>query len=121
PRRAHSCGLSIRQPLSTSPRSVAPECFPLSLHDALPIFSNVTILYPDGIVSGFDTGPGNTLMDNWIKLQQGRNFDQNGEWAAQGDRKSTRLNSSHVSIAYAVVCATKKRRANRLDVWLIQP
>ena len=55
--------------------------------------SNVTVLYPDGTVSGFDTGPGNTLMDNWIKLQQGRNFDQNGEWAAQGQVNKALLQS----------------------------
>src|SRR5207249_7414367 len=30
--------------------------------------------------------------------------------AAQKDRKSTRLNSSHVSISYAVFCLKKKRR-----------
>src|SRR5699024_12190974 len=29
------------------------------------------------------------------------------------DRKSTRLNSSHVSISYAVFCLKKKKRANR--------
>src|SRR5699024_12458613 len=32
-----------------------------------------------------------------------------GEQVAQGDRKSTRLNSSHVSISYAVFCSKKKR------------
>src|SRR5690625_5900785 len=30
-----------------------------------------------------------------------------------GDRKSTRLNSSHVAISYAVFCLTKKRPADR--------
>src|SRR5699024_12662877 len=29
----------------------------------------------------------------------------------QGDRKSTRLNSSHVSISYAVICLTKKTKS----------
>src|SRR5699024_12083067 len=29
-------------------------------------------------------------------------------WAAQADRKSTRLNSSHVSISYAVFCSKQK-------------
>src|SRR5699024_12705757 len=31
----------------------------------------------------------------------------------EGDRKSTRLNSSHVSISYAVFCLKKKNRAER--------
>src|SRR5690625_6024180 len=30
--------------------------------------------------------------------------------AAAGDRKSTRLNSSHVAISYAVFCSQKKKR-----------
>src|SRR5437870_11342263 len=34
--------------------------------------------------------------------------------AAQGDRKRTRLNSSHVAISYAVFCLKKKRRKNTL-------
>jgi anhydro-N-acetylmuramic acid kinase len=34
---------------------------------------------------GFDTGPGNTLLDNWFqKHQQGR-FDSNGDWARTGN------------------------------------
>src|SRR5690606_41464546 len=31
-------------------------------------------------------------------------------WVAQSDRKSTRLNSSHVKISYAVFCLKKKKR-----------
>src|SRR3989442_4871623 len=33
------------------------------------------------------------------------------EWALVGDRKSTRLNSSHVRISYAVFCLKKKNTA----------
>src|SRR3970282_106368 len=32
-------------------------------------------------------------------------------WIALGDRKSTRLNSSHITISYAVFCLKKKRRS----------
>src|SRR5690625_5984301 len=35
---------------------------------------------------------------------------QAGEWLAQTDRKSTRLNSSHVAISYAVFCLKKKKK-----------
>lgn len=35
-------------------------------------------------VLGFDTGPGNTLMDHWIKRYKDLDFDANGEWGAQG-------------------------------------
>lgn len=35
-------------------------------------------------VSGFDTGPGNCLMDIWAQQQLGQQFDQDGEFAARG-------------------------------------
>lgn len=34
--------------------------------------------------TGFDTGPGNSLMDAWCLNQTGRHFDENGQWAAEG-------------------------------------
>lgn len=33
---------------------------------------------------GFDTGPGNVLMDLWIKQHLGKDYDENGAWAASG-------------------------------------
>ncbi len=33
---------------------------------------------------GFDTGPGNSLMDNWAQRHLGKPFDHNGSWAASG-------------------------------------
>lgn len=35
-------------------------------------------------VAGFDTGPGNVLMDLWIKRHHGKDYDENGMWAATG-------------------------------------
>lgn len=35
-------------------------------------------------VSGFDTGPGNVLMDSWISRIQGLSYDTHGSWAASG-------------------------------------
>src|SRR5437868_15387461 len=66
------------------------EIYTLSLHDALPISI--------------------TMSKNAI---QGK-VDSISRKAAQGlppirDRKSTRLNSSHVSISYAVFCLKKKK------------
>ncbi len=46
--------------------------------------SNISILKSDGSVTGFDTGPGNLLMDGWINQHQGAAFDEDGRWAASG-------------------------------------
>lgn len=47
--------------------------------------ANITILPGDGSVRGFDTGPGNTLMDQWAKRYLGIEFDTDGENAAKGN------------------------------------
>jgi anhydro-N-acetylmuramic acid kinase len=45
---------------------------------------NISVLHGDGRVSGYDTGPGNVLMDAWIARHQGRAYDKDGAWAATG-------------------------------------
>src|SRR5699024_12882266 len=95
--------------------------YPLSLHDALPISMasmkngvlrsvNDTFRKITRVVSTRGIMSGETMKD---RLQAALN-----EYAAKGltaytdaagrqDRKSTRLNSSHVSISYAVFCLKK--------------
>jgi anhydro-N-acetylmuramic acid kinase len=46
--------------------------------------SNVTWLRPGQPMSGYDCGPGNTLMDAWIRELRGLPYDANGDWAAEG-------------------------------------
>jgi anhydro-N-acetylmuramic acid kinase len=48
--------------------------------------ANISVLPadPSAPVTGFDTGPGNTLMDQWVREQQGLAMDRDGEWAAGG-------------------------------------
>ncbi|MGX2974609.1 anhydro-N-acetylmuramic acid kinase [Ursidibacter arcticus] len=46
--------------------------------------SNVSLLAPEQETIGYDIGAGNTLLDLWIETQQGKRFDQNGEWARTG-------------------------------------
>src|SRR2546430_3196363 len=65
------------------------EIYTLSLHDALPI--------SDGEARGRQRGVATAVA-------QGR-FDR----STHGDRKSTRLNSSHSQISYAVFCLKKKK------------
>ncbi len=49
---------------------------------------NITVLHGDGGVSGFDTGPGNVLMDAWIGRNLGQPYDAGGAWAATGSEIS---------------------------------
>ena len=46
--------------------------------------ANVSILGKDGGVRGFDTGPGNVLLDSWCHRHLGKAYDDNGAWAAKG-------------------------------------
>ena len=45
---------------------------------------NISVLHGDGRVSGYDTGPGNVLMDLWIARHRNAAYDQDGAWAATG-------------------------------------
>jgi anhydro-N-acetylmuramic acid kinase len=47
--------------------------------------ANLTILPAKGGVSGYDCGPGNCLMDGWIKRQIQKDYDDDGRWAAKGE------------------------------------
>ena len=48
--------------------------------------ANITLLAADRNipVTGFDTGPANTLMNHWIQQQQNKSYDDNGDWASSG-------------------------------------
>ncbi len=47
-------------------------------------FANMTWLPSSGPVLGFDTGPGNVLMDAWCQQHLGKEYDADGQWAARG-------------------------------------
>src|SRR5437868_12618374 len=86
-----------------------PLIYTLSLHDALPI--SVVGLLTDVTVS---SKQGTTGAVSSSALA-GANFSVtvkplSGQAKPTIDRKSTRLNSSHVSISYAVFCLKKKTR-----------
>src|SRR3989442_7415460 len=67
------------------------EIYTLSLHDALPIYGKKILYYKSD-----DWAPGGQLF------------------ICNRDRKSTRLNSSHVRISYAVFCLKKKKKKQYL-------
>src|SRR3712207_7608703 len=85
------------------------EIYTLSLHDALPIFANRRLNLGDAVNAaqrGLDaTGD----LDLELGRCGARLADRHGSrWKAE-DRKSTRLNSSHANISYAVFCLKKKK------------
>jgi anhydro-N-acetylmuramic acid kinase len=59
----------------------------------LPPFHHWLFSLPAGSdeVTGFDTGPGNTLLDAWIQASKGEKFDEDGNWARSGKISSQLL------------------------------
>src|SRR5690606_41399865 len=92
------------------------EIYPLSLHDALPIyFRGNPDLKPERS-EGFDIGVeqrfggGRHAVDvTYFEQDLEDEIVGFGDTAVNQDRKSTRLNSSHVKISYAVFCLKKKK------------
>src|SRR5205814_3983798 len=97
-----------------------PEFYTLSLHDALPISIEKMVeavraarqkVGPDGSVM-FDAHsavPPATVIQ-FANAVQPYDLLFLEEPAVPGDRKSTRLNSSHLGISYAVFCLKKKNK-----------
>src|SRR5256885_17247580 len=80
------------------------EIYTLSLHDALPIFIK---RLPDGA----------TMHDVAEELYAAAVREALAELdRGEGDRKSTRLNSSHLVISYAVFCLKKKPDDNLIAI-----
>src|SRR3712207_8122518 len=85
------------------------EIYTLSLHDALPIFAR------DRAASGRTTakrppGSRDRRRDPYVLPGSGTTPQPGpGSRICRGDRKSTRLNSSHANISYAVFCLKKKK------------
>src|SRR5690625_6713403 len=88
--------------------------FPLSLHDALPISRDGVVVTENLDISGL-----RRYKDDVTEVREGYECGKNlGSFndLQVGDRKSTRLNSSHVAISYAVFCLKKQK--HKLDcVW----
>lgn len=53
--------------------------------------ANITVLPAQGNCTGFDTGPGNLLLDSWCNKHLAKDYDADGEWAAGGSSHKTLL------------------------------
>src|SRR5438874_7255552 len=94
------------------------EIYTLSLHDALPISPQLRQIDPLPLpISGlcrFRLSGNNVYglrLDEPVQVAR--------RCAARGDRKSTRLNSSHVEISYAVFCLKKKKKTYDINKYKI--
>ena len=46
--------------------------------------SNISVLRPNQPTLGYDTGPGNMLMDAWVDKHIGEKFDRDAQFALKG-------------------------------------
>ncbi len=82
--------------------------------------ANISLLTADNQVIGYDTGPGNMLMDAWINKVQGKNFDKNGQFAAQGKVHAPLLEQL-LSEPYFALAAPKSTGREKFNLaWLEQ-
>jgi len=54
--------------------------------------SNISVLTPNKPIIGYDTGPGNVLLDSWIMDNLGQQYDKDANWAKKGKVNSNLLN-----------------------------
>src|SRR5574343_1187980 len=71
------------------------EIYTLSLHDALPI----------------------SRLIGELHLERRADAAEISHWCSLPDRKSTRLNSSHITLSYAVFCLNKKKKKQQLGIY----
>src|SRR3712207_7398252 len=95
------------------------EIYTLSLHDALPI-------YPEQREPRGDLDDVLLVVPAEVQPVVGRRRDEERRRARRGqqrheDRKSTRLNSSHANISYAVFCLKKKRTHAHSGAGILKP
>lgn len=81
--------------------------------------ANITVLNPKKLI-GFDSGPGNGLMDFWARKQLGLEYDNKGHWAQSGTLNKALLNQwlSHPYFTKPFPKSTGKEEFS--NTWLMQ-
>ena len=80
--------------------------------------ANVTLLNPKTTVSGFDTGPGNILLDHWSKTHRNQAFDENGVWAKEGKIIETLLSAFFKDAYFEKTAPKSTGRDHFNEAWL---
>src|SRR3712207_7997954 len=94
------------------------EIYTLSLHDALPILTpRPRCSTSSSSLEGTSMAPTGTPRDSTSAdvWRSGRAPPRRSPMWLLRDRKSTRLNSSHANISYAVFCLKKKKHTHILE------
>src|SRR3712207_7486849 len=85
------------------------EIYTLSLHDALPICESASTSVSESLNVTSETDSDLGEITDAISPDSTASTSSSTEQT--GDRKSTRLNSSHANISYAVFCLKKKKKS----------
>jgi anhydro-N-acetylmuramic acid kinase len=80
--------------------------------------ANVTVLAGDDSVVGFDTGPGNCLLDAWARAHLDKAYDAHGAWAATGSVDAALLERLLAEPYFARLPPKSTGRDTFSDAWL---
>lgn len=82
--------------------------------------ANASLLQGPDLRMGFDTGPGNTLLDHWIRRHRGERFDRDGQWSSQG-RVAAGLLTDLLNHPYFALCGPRSSGKEAFNLhWLDQ-
>src|SRR5207253_5551705 len=113
----------LHRPLQSLPflstATPTPEIYTLSLHDALPISAASELLRANARRQDRVASIARVAGQHRLERRSVRHGPPDEDLVHArddcGDRKSTRLNSSHVAISYAVFCLKKKNNHRHID------
>ncbi len=82
--------------------------------------ANVTLLSGNDQCSGFDTGPGNMLLDAWCFKHRAQIYDHEGAWAATGNISKPLLNQLKKHTFFSLKAPKSTGREDFNLLWLEQ-
>ncbi|MDP1765742.1 MAG: anhydro-N-acetylmuramic acid kinase [Methylotenera sp.] len=82
--------------------------------------ANITYLASSGVVRGFDSGPGNMLLDSWVKQHKDLDYDADGAWAGTGKIIKVLLDNMLKEPYFALLPPKSTGRDLFNDAWLFQ-
>jgi anhydro-N-acetylmuramic acid kinase len=82
--------------------------------------ANISWLPVMGQVTGYDSGPGNMLLDQWTQQHTGQAYDANGDWSASGQINNELLQAMLAEPYLALVAPKSTGRDLFNQQWLTQ-